>query len=70
MRKYEAKSIQLDSYINWSEFQLIPTHKISYLEFGDPRNENVIICTPGITRKAQCFNSTFIKMAVPIEKKI
>jgi len=56
MQEYKIKSIQIDSYINWFQLQYIPSHVISYLEFGDHMNENILICTPGLTRNAHDFD--------------
>ncbi|WP_367363970.1 alpha/beta fold hydrolase [Candidatus Tisiphia endosymbiont of Nedyus quadrimaculatus] len=50
------KFIQVGPYINWLGSQYIPAHKIAYLEFGDPNNENVIICAHGLTRNAHDFD--------------
>ncbi|WP_341754327.1 alpha/beta hydrolase [Candidatus Tisiphia endosymbiont of Dioctria rufipes] len=50
------KFIQVGPYINWLGSQYIPAHKIAYLEFGYPNNENVIICVHGLTRNAHDFD--------------
>ena len=32
-------------------------HRIAYLEWGDPRNRDVLVCVHGLTRSAQDFDS-------------
>lgn len=60
--QFEEKFINISSYTNWLQLQRIPSHKISYLEFGNPSNENVIICTHGLTRN--CYD--FVKIATAL----
>lgn len=56
MNTHRELSISIEPYINWFKLQRIPRHKISYLEFGDPNNNNVIICAHGLTRNAHDFD--------------
>lgn len=53
---YKRKFIEIKAYFNWFCFKKIPTHTISYLEFGDSSNENILICAHGLTRNAHDFN--------------
>lgn len=48
--------IKIGPYINFYPIQYIPKHKISYIEFGDPENKNVIVCAHGLTRNAHDFD--------------
>jgi len=48
--------IKIGPYINFLGLQYIQSHKISYLEFGDSDNKNVIICAHGLTRNAHDFD--------------
>lgn len=41
--------------MNWLRLERVPAHRLSYLEFGDPANENVIVCAHGLTRNAYDF---------------
>lgn len=43
-------------YICWSKLKSVPKHKISYLEWGDPENDNIVICAHGLTRNASDFS--------------
>lgn len=52
----KINSIKVGPYINFLPLQYIPEHKISYVEFGDPKNKNVIICAHGLTRNAHDFD--------------
>lgn len=52
----KINSIKVGPYINFLPLQYIPEHKISYVEFGDPQNKNVIICAHGLTRNAHDFD--------------
>src|SRR3989475_8697797 len=36
---------------------LFRSHRIAYLEWGDPRNRDVLVCVHGLTRSAQDFDS-------------
>jgi len=51
-----SRTIEIKPYINWLQFQRIARHRISYLEYGDPDNSNVIICAHGLTRNAHDFD--------------
>lgn len=53
MRQY---SVKVGPYVNFLGLQYIKSHKISYIEFGDPDNKNVIICAHGLTRNAHDFD--------------
>ncbi|MCC8468206.1 MAG: alpha/beta hydrolase [Rickettsia endosymbiont of Eriopis connexa] len=52
----KINSIKIGPYINLLPIQYIPKHKISYVEFGDPKNKNIIICAHGLTRNAHDFD--------------
>lgn len=52
----QIHSIKINSYINWFSAQYVPSHKISYLEFGNHENPNVIVCAHGLTRNAHDFD--------------
>ncbi len=52
----QEKFIQIPAYINWYRLQYVSSHKISYLEYGDSSNPNVIICAHGLTRNAHDFH--------------
>jgi len=52
----QINSIKIGPYINFFPLQYIPKHKISYVEFGDPKNKNVIVCAHGLTRNAHDFD--------------
>jgi len=49
-------TITLGPYWNILKFQRIPAHKITYLEWGDPSNDKVLICVHGLTRNANDFD--------------
>lgn len=49
------KIISLGPYFNFLKLQLIPKHDISYLEWGDINNQDVIVCVHGLTRNAMDF---------------
>src|SRR2546427_8687845 len=36
---------------------LFRSHRIAYLEWGDPRNRDALVCVHGLTRSAQDFDS-------------
>src|SRR5258706_16373616 len=38
-------------------------HRISYLEWGDPKNERVLVCAHGLTRCARDFDSLAAAMS-------
>ncbi|WP_341749016.1 alpha/beta hydrolase [Candidatus Tisiphia endosymbiont of Sialis lutaria] len=59
------KFIQVGPYINWFGSQYIPSHKLAYLEFGNPNNKNVIVCVHGLTRNAHDFD----KIAMALSDK-
>ena len=59
----QKKLIKLGSYTNWFKLQYIPSHTISYLEFGNPTSTNVVICAHGLTRNAY----DFVKLATSLE---
>jgi len=63
MQEYKNKSIKLNNYINWYGFQYIPSHTISYLEWGDPKNDNILICAPGLTRNAHDFDKIALALS-------
>lgn len=50
------KIIKIGPYINWAGLSCVPSHKIAYIEFGDPANNNVIVCAHGLTRNAHDFD--------------
>lgn len=50
------RAVTIPSYWSFLKFQLIPTHKITYLEWGDPENDRVLICVHGLTRNANDFD--------------
>jgi pimeloyl-ACP methyl ester carboxylesterase len=50
------RSQVIPTYFNWFKFQRIPEHKISYADFGDPTNENVVLCVHGLTRNGRDFD--------------
>lgn len=50
------KSIQLGPYWNFLKFQRIPKHSLSYIEWGNPNNPNVIFCVHGLARNANDFD--------------
>ena len=52
----QINSIKICSYISLLPLQYIPNHKISYVEFGDPKNKNIIICAHGLTKNAHDFD--------------
>ncbi|ABV74952.1 hypothetical protein A1C_03330 [Rickettsia akari str. Hartford] len=52
----KINSIKIGPYINLLPLQYIPKHKISYVEFGDPKNKNIIVCAHGLTRNAHDFD--------------
>ncbi|MFV9929526.1 MAG: alpha/beta fold hydrolase [Rickettsia endosymbiont of Haemaphysalis japonica] len=52
----KINSIKIGPYINLLPLQYIPQHKISYVEFGDPKNKNIIVCAHGLTRNAHDFD--------------
>jgi pimeloyl-ACP methyl ester carboxylesterase len=54
-KNYIKKFIKINPYTNWLKLQHIPEHSLSYLEFGNPNNQNVIICAHGLTRNAYDF---------------
>jgi pimeloyl-ACP methyl ester carboxylesterase len=53
---YQKKQIEIGPFINWLQVQRIPKHRLSYLEYGNPRNKNVIVCAHGLTRNAHDFD--------------
>jgi pimeloyl-ACP methyl ester carboxylesterase len=63
IQEYKTKSVSISSYINWFQLQYVPSHVISYLEFGDPKNENILICAPGLTRNAHDFDKIALKLS-------
>ncbi len=52
----KISSIKVGPYINFLPLQYIPEHKISYVEFGDPKNTNIIICVHSLTSNAHDFD--------------
>ncbi|MDF2964916.1 MAG: hypothetical protein K0Q51_304 [Rickettsiaceae bacterium] len=50
------KNFSVPAYFNWFKLQRIPSHKISYAEWGDPNNEDVVICVHGLTRNGRDFD--------------
>lgn len=48
-------SITIPAYWNFMKLQRIPEHKISYLEWGDPNNDKVVVCVHGLTRNSYDF---------------
>lgn len=63
MSGYREKSLGIGPYINWFQLQYIPSHVISYLEFGDPANENILVCAPGLTRNAHDFDKLALSLS-------
>jgi len=57
------KFVEIRPYVNWSGLQYIPAHHIAYLEFGDPSNQNVIVCAHGLTRNSHDFNKIAIALS-------
>ena len=53
--KLQKQSVEIGPYTTWLNPQSIPKHRISYLEFGDPNNQNIVICAHGLTRNAYDF---------------
>lgn len=47
--------ITLGPYFNFLKLQFVPRHTISYLEWGDKNNKDVLICVHGLTRNALDF---------------
>lgn len=52
---FRENFIEVKGYNNWFKAQHIPKHKISYLDFGDVNNPNIIVCAHGLTRNAYDF---------------
>ncbi|AGJ01911.1 alpha/beta fold hydrolase [Rickettsia prowazekii] len=52
----KINSIKIGPYINLLPLQYIPQHKISYVEFGDPKIKIIILCAHGLTRNAHDFD--------------
>lgn len=48
--------ITIGPYWSFRKLQRVPAHKISYLEFGDPNNSNILLCIHGLTRNAHDFD--------------
>lgn len=42
-------------YFNFLKLQFIPKHNLSYIQWGDPNNTDVVICVHGLTRNAKDF---------------
>jgi pimeloyl-ACP methyl ester carboxylesterase len=57
------KKHPIASYFNWFKLQRIPSHKLSYVEWGDPLNENIILCIHGLTRNARDFDKLAVSLA-------
>ena len=52
----KINSIEIGPYINLLPLEYIPKHKISYVEFGDPQNRNVMVCAHSLTGNAHDFD--------------
>jgi pimeloyl-ACP methyl ester carboxylesterase len=52
----KIKNYTIQGYFNWFKLQRIPAHKLSYAEWGDPNNENIVLCVHGLTRNARDFD--------------
>lgn len=50
------KSATIGPYWNFFKFQRIPKHNLSYIEWGDTTNQNVIVCVHGLARNANDFD--------------
>lgn len=48
--------ITIGPYWSFRKLQRVPAHKISYLEFGDINNTNILLCIHGLTRNAHDFD--------------
>lgn len=55
-KKFVEKEVQIEGYYLYTTLQFIPAHKITYLEFGDTENKNILICAHGLTRNAHDFD--------------
>ncbi|MES2215182.1 MAG: alpha/beta hydrolase [Pseudomonadota bacterium] len=49
-------NITISPYWNIRKLQIVPKHRVSYLEFGDPNNKEVALCIHGISRNAHDFD--------------
>ena len=38
-------------------------HRVAYLEWGDPRNDKVLVCVHGLTRCARDFDTLAAELA-------
>lgn len=50
------KFIEIGPYWNFLKFQRVPKHTLSYIEWGEHTNPNVIFCTHGLARNAHDFD--------------
>jgi pimeloyl-ACP methyl ester carboxylesterase len=48
--------ITIGPYWNIGKLQRVPRHRLSYLEFGDSSNEQVVFCVHGLSRNAHDFD--------------
>lgn len=51
----KQKYLKIPSYFSPSKFQMVPKHKLSYLDFGKIDNPNIVFCVHGLTRNAHDF---------------
>lgn len=57
------KSASIGPYFSFLKLQLIPKHNLSYLEYGDSTNPEVVICLHGLTRNAADFDHLAIELS-------
>lgn len=53
---YQRHFLKIPSYINWYYWQWVPSHTISYLEWGSFNSDKVIFCVHSLIQNAHSYD--------------